>query len=462
MTGTQADADALFDQGYAHLERREYGPAQACFRAAIGIRPGFLEAQVNLAWALEKDGVPGEAEACYLRALELDPACLGAHRNLAVLLVRQKRFREAEAVYQRVLGIHPESASLWTNLGVLLADLGREAEAEGCFRKALALDGNFPGAHYNLGYLQLLRGQFAEGWRGRQARSWSACAAGFEFPRWQGEDLSGKSLLIAAEAGHGDMIQFCRYAAVLKARGAARIGVVCHPPLTRLFATLDGADQVIGLDRPLPATGWDCWTLPLSLPFHCQTRLETVPAAIPYLRSDPDLAAAWRLRMPGDGIRVGLVWKGSPGFESDGDRSLAGLHQLAPLWAVPGVSFVSLQKGAGEAEAANPPPGLALADLGSTMEDFADAAAIMASLDLIIAVDTAAAHLAGALGRNCWVLLPDYRLDWRWLRDRADSPWYPGTMRLFRQSGRDWPGVIREVAAALQGFAAEHPRNPRP
>ena len=421
---------------------------------ALGVRPGFLEAQVNLAWAQEKDGALVEAEAGYRRALELDPDCLGAHRNLAVLLVRQKRFQEAEAVYQRVLRIHPDSASLWTNLGVLLADLKREAEAEACFRKALALDPDFPGAHYNLGYLQLLRGQFAEGWRGRQARSWSACAARFGFPRWQGEDLQGKALLIAAEAGHGDMIQFCRYAAELKARGVARVGVVCHAPLTRLFRTLDGADEVIGLDQPLPADGWDFWTLPLSLPFHCGTLLETIPASIPYLHPDPDLVAAWRARMPEGGPRVGLVWKGSPGFESDGDRSLPGLAALAPLAAVPGTRFVSLQKGAGETEPDQPPPGLVVANLGAAMTDFADAAAIMASLDLVISVDTAAAHLAGALGRPCWVLLPDYRLDWRWLRGRTDSPWYPGTMRLFRQTGGDWPAVIREVAAELRRFKA--------
>jgi len=454
MNQTQAEANALFDVGYAHLENRAYGPAQASFRAALEVRPDFLEALVNLAWALEKDGLLGEAETCYRRALELDPASLGAHRNLGVLLVRQKRFQEAEAVYHRALRLHPGSASLWTNLGVLLADQKNDAKAEACFWKALELDPDFPGAHYNLGYLFLCRGLFAEGWRRRQARSWSACAAQFAFPRWQGEDLAGKSLLIAAEAGHGDMIQFCRYAALLKAQGAARIGVVCHAALARLFRTLHGVDQVIGLDQPLPATGWDFWTLPLSLPFHCGTLLETIPAAIPYLHPQPDLLASWGSLLPSEGFRIGLVWKGSSGFESDADRSLANLAQLAPLGVVRGARFVSLQKGAGEAEAEPPPVGLPVLNLGCLIEDFADTAAIIANLDLIISVDTAAAHLAGALGKPCWVLLPDYRTDWRWLTGRADSPWYPGTMRLFRQQAGDWSAVIREVASSLEALVA--------
>ena len=450
MKEAHAEADARFDEGYQHLERGAYGPACDCFRAAIAIAPGFLEAQANLAWALEQAGVLDEAESCYRRALELDPASLETNRNLGVLLVRQKRFAEAEAVYQRVLKVHPDSASLWTNLGVLLADADREAEAEACFRKALELDPGFAGAHYNLGHLFLRRGQFEDGWRGREARSGSALAGRFDFPRWQGEDLKGRSLLIVAQAGHGDMIQFCRYAAVLKQRGAGRIGVLCQVPLKRLFRTLDGADQVFGLDEPLPATGWDFWSQPLSLPFHCGTRLESIPAAIPYLHPQPDLVAAWGSRVSGGGLRVGLVWRGSPGFESDADRSLAGLACLAPLGAVPGTRFFSLQKGAGEAEAEHPPPGLPVVSLGRLIEDFADTAAIMANLDLVITVDTAAAHLAGALGKPCWVMLPDYRTDWRWLTGRSDSPWYPGTMRLFRKTTSGWPAIILELAARLE------------
>lgn len=453
MDAIPAQADALFDEGFRLLGEGAFGRAQECFRAAIGLAPGFLEAHANLAWALEQEGALAQAEASYRSALELDPERVELSRNLGVLLVRQKRFAEAEAVYRRALRRHPGFAPVWANLGVLLADCGREAQAETCFRRALALDPECSEAHYNLGYLQLRRGEFEPGWRGREARSGSLFAGQLGFPRWQGEDLAGRSLLMVAQAGHGDMIQFCRYAALLKARGAARIGVLCQVALKRLFRSLDGVDQVFGLDEPLPGSGWDFWAQPLSLPMHCGTRLESIPATIPYLHPEPDLVAAWRTRLPADGVRVGLVWQGSAQFESNADRSLSTLALLEPLGAVPGARFISLQKGAGAAEP--PPAGLPLVSLGGLIGDFADSAAIMASLDLVISVDTAAAHLAGALGRPCWVLLPEYRTDWRWLTQRTDSPWYPGCMRLFRQGRGGWPALIPELAGALARHLAQ-------
>jgi len=483
MDGIPPEATALFEQASRQLGAGANEGAEAGFRAALALAPAFLEAQVNLAWTLERRGAFPEAEAGYRRALELAPACLEAARNLGVLLVGQKRFPEAQAIYDVLLPLHPDSPAVWSNLGALKVSLGEEAQAEACFRQALALDPNYAKARHNLGYLFLRRGRFAEGWLAHQARERFAYTSAFTFPCWRGEDLAGKSLLIAAEAGHGDMLQFCRYAAVLKDRGAAKVGILCHPPLKRLFATLDGCDQAYGLDEPLPTRGWDYWSLPLTLPLHCGTRLETIPAALPYLHPQPDLVESWRARVPqanvvpglrsgttwgsqrGDvegaqrpggppsvmsSFKVGLSWKGNPKFETDADRSLADLTVLAPLWAVPGVSFVSLQKGPGEAEAARPPVGQPLLDLGSQVADFADTAAIMANLDLVVTVDTAAAHLAGALGKPCWVLLPAYRTDWRWLLDRSDSPWYPGVMRLFRQEGAEgWDPVIQAAAAAL-------------
>jgi hypothetical protein len=446
-------ADAHFDEGFKFLDQRNYGRAEGCFRAALAQDPGFLEAQVNLAWTLEQLGALAQAEHAYLRALELDPACLEALRNLAVLLVGQKRFQESLTLYDRLLTLHPESPAVWSNLGALKVGLGQEVEAEACFRRALALDPRYARASFNLSYLLLRRGEYEEGWVAHKAGERASTTFHFAFPEWQGEDLAGQALLIGPEGGHGDMIQFCRYAALMKARGAARVGILCHPALKRLFASLDGVDEVFGLDTGLPEAGWDRWTLPLSLPLHCGTRLESIPTALPYLHPRPDLVEAWRPRVPQGGLRVGLVWKGDPRFETDGDRSLGSLTDLAPLWAVPGVTFVSLQKGEGEAEARRPPAGQPLVELGSQVEDFADTAAIMASLDLVITVDSAAAHLAGALGRPCWVLLPAYRTDWRWLTGSGDAPWYPGVLRLFRQrEDGDWSGVIREVAASLGGL----------
>jgi hypothetical protein len=321
----------------------------------------------------------------------------------------------------------------------------------------MSLDDSYATARFNLSYLLLRQGRFEEGWYCLEARNWyDALAAYHSCPRWQGEELSGKSLLIGFEAGHGDMIQFCRYATVLKAQGVSRITMICHPALKTLFTTLDGADTVISYDEKIPVSGWDFWTLPLSIPHYCKTRIDSIPAALPYLQALPDKIAKWESILPADDIRVGLVWKGNPKFENDADRSIPGLNLLSTLWAVADVRFISLQKGAGEDEAGHPPAGMSLIHFGSGIEDFADAAAIVASLDLVICVDTAIAHLAGALGKPCWVLLPDYKTDWRWLTGRTDSPWYPRVMRLFRQAEMgNWTAVIAEVAVALERFVQE-------
>lgn len=270
-------------------------------------------------------------------------------------------------------------------------------------------------------------------------------------PRWCGEPIAGKSILIGVEAGYGDMIQFCRLAGELKERGAARVSVLCHPPLKRLFRRLDGLDEVLAVGDQAPGNPWDYWCPPLSLPHLCGIRLDSIPAHLPYLSAAPELVEKWAgfMDSPDNKLRVGLVWKGNPCFENDRERSLASVNELAPLCDVAGIRYFSLQKGAGEDEAASPP--FPLLHLGSAISDFADTAAIIANLDLLISVDTAVAHLAGALGKPCWAMLPDYKTDWRWLTGREDSPWYPGVMRLFRQgSTGSWSPVISNIKSALE------------
>lgn len=459
-------AEALFFAANAHWRAGEMALAEACLREALGLAPSFAEAHANLALLLDQSGHKAEAESHYRQALAGHPGCVQTLLNFGAMLAQQKRFTEAEEAYRRALALHPESAVAWSNLGVLQACCKDEAAAEASYRRAIALDADYALARFNFSYLLLRQGRFDEGWACLEARDWYApLERHLACPRWRGEDLGGKSILIGFEAGHGDMIQFCRYAAVLKQRGAARVDLLCHPGLKSLFATLSGVDQVIGLDEPLPATAWDFWTPPLSLPGYCRTRLATIPASLPYLRADPLKAADWAAVLRAevvDGatsgrrdLRVGLVWKGNPLFENDADRSLPGLHLLAALGAVVGVRFFSLQKGAGEDEAADPPAGLPLLSLGPRLTDFADTAALIANLDLVISVDTAVAHLAGALGKPCWLLLPDYKTDWRWLTGRDDSPWYPGVMRLFRQpAGGGWAPVVNALTKALALFAA--------
>jgi len=451
-------AKALFLEGNRHMSAGDTHAAVRCFQKAIELAPDFAEAHTNLGMLLDQEGMPAEAERHYRQSISLNSGYAQTYMNLGVLLFGQRRFQEAEAAYRRALDLTPEAAAAWSNLGALKAYTKQEREAEQCYRRALAIDPDDRKASFNLGCLLLRQGRFEEGWHCFEARDWYARLEKLiPCPRWRGEPLKGRSLLIGLEAGHGDMIQFCRYAPLLKASGASRITLICHPALKTLFKTLDGVDDVFAVDEDIPALDLDFWTPPLSMPYYCRTRLDSIPADLPYLRPDKELRRRWEAVLskecaPTD-LRIGLTWKGNPRFENDAERSLPHLEILKPLGGIAGVRFFSLQKGQGEKEAASPPAGLELVNLGPRIADFADAAAIAANLDLLICVDTAMAHLAGALGKPCWVLLPDYMTDWRWLKGRIDSPWYPRVMRLFRQNSMgDWSAVIREVNRALQNF----------
>jgi Flp pilus assembly protein TadD len=452
------EAETLFYQGTRLMESGDDAAAEACFRMAVQMTPEFAEAYANLGLLLEKRHDKDAAETCYRLSIELNSGYSQTHLNLGSLLADKKQFGEAETAYRQAIALDTDSPVGWSNLGVLYACMKREAEAEQCYRTAISLDETYAMARYNLSYLLLRQGRFEEGWYCLEARNWyAAWAAKLKCARWQGEALAGKSVLIGYEPGHGDMIQYCRYAAVLRAQGAGAISLVCHPALKILFASLEGVDAVYSFEEQLPLSGFDFWTPPLSIPYYCKTRLESIPANIPYLYAQSSLVKNWDMLLPASGLRVGLVWKGNPLFENDADRSLSSLGVLAPLGTVKGVSYISLQKGAGEDEAMYPPKGLPLVHVGSQLKDFADTAAVIANLDLVICVDTAVAHLTGALGKPCWVLLPEYKTDWRWMTERADSPWYPGSMRLFRQtSAGDWSAVVNEVLAALTALTCRN------
>lgn len=373
----------------------------------------------------------------------------------------QGNLGEAESAFRRAVAVNPGLAGAWCNLGIVLALQKREAEAETCYRIALDLFPEYRNAAYNLAYLLLRQGRYEEGWLHLEARDWYERMADLipDCPRWQGEPLDGKSILIGVEVGHGDMIQLCRYAPLLKARGAARVSICCHPGLVRLFRGQPGIDSVFAANQPLPSERRDFWVPPFSLPFLFQTRVDSIPAALPYLSVPPDLLARWQGMVGGaPDLRVGLVWRGHALFANDADRSLASVTQLAPLAAVPGIRYYSLMKE--PADIAQAP--FAIENPMGQVEDFADTAAIISHLDLVIAVDTAVAHLAGALAKPCWVLLPYHQTDWRWLADRGDSPWYPGIMRLFRQLARgDWGPVVASLADALRlHSAAWHSNRP--
>ena len=451
--GANSKALALFQQANDLVTAGDYAGAEPLFRAVLELNPLFPQAHANLGYLLDHRGAVAQAEVALRTAISMAPQLAGVRLNLGALLLQQKRLEEAEAVYAAALQIEPESSPLWSNLGSLYVAMQRYEDAETCFVKAIQLDPANRKAPFNLAYLRLRAERFKEGWELFETRDWYATMEQhFQFPRWRGEPLNGQSLMLSFEAGHGDVIQFCRYATLLKGRGAGRIGLVCHPALTRLLQSLPALDTVISFTDNVPREGFDYWLPLMSAPHYCHVADAdfSVYAEVPYLYPDADLQARWASRLPQGPLRVGLVWKGNPAFENDRDRSLPSLSTLQPLLSLPNIHWVSLQKGRGEDEALAASKAFALTPLGGDMQDFADAAAILSQLDLLISVDTAMAHLAGAIGTPCWLLLPDYMTDWRWGTERSDSVWYPGNMRLFRQDNEQtWEPVIETLRHAL-------------
>nr|WP_241302004.1 tetratricopeptide repeat protein [Burkholderia stabilis] len=446
--------------GAVLVDMRRLPEAEAASRQALALCPDHPEAHYNLGVALQNlDRLP-EAEAAYRDAIRCRPGLPQPHNNLGCVVRAQGRHDEAMAAFADALALAPDMAEVHYNLGTTFAHAGRHGDAERAYRRALELRADYDDAHFGLATLLLGLGRFEEGWRRyesryeqsafvhRRTREVLRCA------QWQGEPLDGKTLLVWQEDGLGDMLQFSRYFAAFRARQAARVVFACQPALHRLMETIDGIDEVLDHDAAAArADRFDFWTSLLSAPLHAGTTLDTIPPPV-RLVPDPARIAHWRARLVAlpAGPRVGLVWKGNPKHHNDARRSLPSLALLTPLWSVPGVSFVSLQKGQGEDEARHPPGGLPLLHLGSELDDFADTAAIVAQLDLVVCVDTSTAHLAASLGKPCWVLLPNQDVDWRWMHDRDDSPWYPGTVRLFRR-GRD-ESWIRMAERVREAFAA--------
>lgn len=375
-------------------------------------------------------------------AEELFGAALRAHRA--------GRLAEAEAGYLQLLKARPHVGA-HANLGLLYVARGRPEEAEAAYRRALQLDPQHPIARANLGVLLLDQGRYAEGWPLYESRFAAGLKAppALPFPKWTGQALAGKSILVWPEQGFGDYIQFVRYAPLLRRLGASRLTLVCAPALAGLMASVDGVDEVrTAGDAVLPHDYWVCL---MSLPALFGTTAETVPAQLPYIHPDAGRLSAWRRRTRGRGLRVGVVWKGSPINSRDSHRSLPGLDILDPVLKVPDVAFYSLQRGEAGGDARESAPGME--PLGHLIADFSDAAAAIASLDLLITVDTAYAHLAGAIGRRCWVLL-DKGADWRWIAAGGGSLWYPQVARLFRQhDAGDWGPVAALVAHELRQLA---------
>ena len=424
--------------------------AAGCYERAIARTPERVESHIGLGVVRREQGRPEDAITCFEQALTLAPDHPETRVNLGVALIDLGRAQEALGHYERALALHPDRAETHNNLGIALERLGRHAEALSCYERAIALTTDYPEAHFNRAHALLITGQLEEGWKEYE---WRFAVArydrNFGQPLWSGERLAGQSILLHAEQGFGDTLQFLRYTPLVADRGS-RVVLEVPGPLVRLARSVEGASQVVAVGEPLPAFDFHCPLL--SLPRVLGTTLSTIPDAVPYV-SVPAEAAAWAERIGIEpGIRAGLVWAGTTVGALDP-------HLLEPLWEVAGITWFSLQVG-DRPERLVLPNGLKVVDLSRWLTDFAETAAAVSHLDLVITVDTAAAHLAGALARPTWVMLPAAP-DWRWLLGRQDSPWYP-TMRLFRQKKAvDWLNVTRELAGALAQIAL-WPKAPQP
>jgi tetratricopeptide (TPR) repeat protein len=437
--------------GVAYRALGKLDEAAACWRRALELNPDYAEAMTNLGNVLREQGQLEQSLACYRRSLELKPDHAGTYYNFGMALSDEGLLADAVACYRRALALKPDYADAMNNLGFALKRQGKLDEAAACYRRALELRPDFPECRLNLGVLGLLRGDFAHGWPEYEAR-WPAgkvAARHFDQPLWDGQPLEGRTILLHAEQGFGDTIQFIRYASLVKQSGA-RVIVECQKPLVRLLAPWPELDQVVAQGDPLPP--FDVHAPLLSLPGIFHTSLETIPAHTPYLFASPDLIEHWRKELNAvGGFKIGIVWHGNSQQENNRARSIP-LSVFESLAGLPGVRLVSLQKGAGVEQLQQAAARFSVTEAGSRLDDFMDtAAAIMAlimALDMVIGCDTAVTHLAGALGALVWVALC-YVPDWRWLLDRDDCPWYPG-MRLFRQKKpEDWPNVFAEIKTAL-------------
>jgi Flp pilus assembly protein TadD len=483
-----AAAQIEHNHGFQFHGDNRMAEAEPCYRRAIALDPDFTEAWINLGLVIFSQGRPDEAMACHRAALRLDPESPDAHNNLGMAqyargniaeaencfraalrlrsahacatlnlgAVRQvaNHVDEAEGLFRRALALGADPARAKSNLALALMEQGRQEEAVECCREILAVRPDCNEARANLALALLTMGRLEEGWREYESR-WAVegmvkLAPNLLQPRWTGQHLQGHTIVLYAEQGFGDTLQFCRYVPMVAAAGG-HVVLVVPRALRRLMKTLDGVAVLLSEeDDSLPPFDYYCPLL--SLPFAFGTTMATIPATTPYLHAEPSQWADFLDTLPG--LKVGLVWAGQSRTEQphavaiDKRRSMR-LADMAPLLSVAGCSFVSLQLGPPASQMEALSLGTALHDVSGRMNDWADTAELIAGLDLVISVDTAVAHLAGALGKPVWML---NRFDscWRWFLHRDDSPWYP-SMRQFRQASRgDWAGVIEWVRRALE------------
>jgi tetratricopeptide (TPR) repeat protein len=478
--------EVLLNLGNLHYDAGDFAAAAVCFRKALTHRPTYAKAWCNLGNALQMLGGAREATRCYERTLELNPAAVPAQHNLGNAWMARRNFAKAEECFRRTLAADEKCAEHHNSLGNALFQQRKNAEAEACYRRALELQPGYSaahtnlanvlmrgadrasmvrhyeraleldpasaGGHYNLALALLRQGRYREGWIHHEFR-WDFRELKlrrrlFAAPQWKGEPLHGETILLHAEQGLGDTLQFVRYAPLVAEHGG-RVILEVQPRLVRLLRGLPGVTEVVGRGGPLPEFAWQCPLM--SLPLAFGTTTDTIPLPIPYVAADPAEGRTMRERWSGGGLRVGVAWAGNPQHRSDEQRSMP-LRALLPLAQVPGVSWISLQKGPACAQMQPLLRQFPMLDASSCCRDFAETAALAATLDLILSVDTSVAHLAGAMGLPLWVALPRLA-DWRWMDEGERCAWYP-TARLFRQTkDGDWREPVERMQEELKKLA---------
>jgi tetratricopeptide (TPR) repeat protein len=459
---------ALNNLGITFQERGNIEEAEASLRQALALAPGEVNALNNLGTVLDKVGKAEEAIGCYREALRINADFAEAHNNLGNALCKLDKNSEAQAHYQRAIDLKPDYAQAHHNLGSVLLDQGYVEEGLAGYERAIRLSPDYAESHFGRAQVWLKMGDFERGWPELEWR-WRRKEfppRPFSQPLWDGSPLMGRTILLHAEQGLGDTIHFIRFAPLVKQYGG-RVIVECQESLLPLLATCPGIDQLVAKDTPLPP--FDTHAPLLTLPAILRTTLDTIPADIPYVFADPGLVENWRKeidRIPAQGanaprsdhLKIGIAWQGNPAYPNDRRRSvpLARFERLAKLERV---RLFSLQRGPGTEQLANSTESFSIADLGNRFQSFQDTAAAIKNLDLVISVDSAVAHCAGALGAPVWVLVP-FACDWRWLLHREDSPWYP-TMRLFRQpKPGDWTEVLDRITDGVVDRSSQLGRRP--
>ena len=440
------------NMGLACYQAGDLNKAAQCYQRFLRLRPDSIDILTSLGAIYAQTGHPTEAQTCYRKALDLDPSNQSVHFNLGNLYLKTGELKSAAAHYRLVLHKNPEHTKALCNLGRAHHRMGDLAESLRLYDRALRLDADQPMVHVNRGVALLLKGQWPQGWREYEWRLKCKTPQPV-YPhrlsggRWGGEPFSGKTILVHGEQGFGDAIQFVRYLPMVKACGG-RVVLETHAALLRLFRKLDGVDQLIELsaEHP-PQVPYDLHVPLCSLAGLFNVTPFNQPATPQYLCAEEEKMTRWRSRLPSSGYNVGITWAGSDTYP---ERSCT-LKDFTRLGHLQGINWIGLQKGpaAAQLNQTHGTKGFLWANWGEEFEDFSDTAAAIANLDLVLSIDTAVAHLAGAMAKPVWLLLPKVP-DWRWLLQRTDTPWYPG-MRLFRQEqSRHWRSTMQNIESALK------------